>query len=285
MLTFALFPNFKKKNIGNVLSWVIEYLRKNQVRVLLPEEMAKTDTYQSLTHPFEQEPSQDITLALTLGGDGTLLSTARKIAPYGIPLCGINMGQLGFLTEVELPELSVALDKLIAGAYTTENHVMLEAIVCRGKKTIYVSSALNDVVVTRGGCSRMIRLNLYINHALTANYSADGLIISTPTGSTGYSLSAGGPIIKPSLNVLLITPICPHTLNSRSLVVADTEEMLIKLQSVSDDIVLTLDGQTIYKLLTGDQITVRRSGFSARFVKFNDQNYYGKLHSKLRRGK
>ncbi|CUH94289.1 putative inorganic polyphosphate/ATP-NAD kinase [Propionispora sp. 2/2-37] len=285
MQTFAIFPNLKKKNIDTILGWIIEYLQQRQVRVLLPGSIASQTGYNDLAYSFSTESSENITLAITLGGDGTLLSTARQMAPLNIPICGVNMGQLGFLTEVELPELSVAFDKLIAGDYRQEHHLMLDAFVIRGKKTFYVSSALNDVVVTRGGFSRMIRLNLYVNNELTTNYAADGLIIATPTGSTGYSLSAGGPIVNPNLDVILVTPICPHTLNARSLVVADHEEILIKLQSVSEDMVLTVDGQTIYNLTPGDQIIAKRSSHSASFIQFKDQNYYGKLRTKLRRGK
>lgn len=285
MQTFALFPNLKKKNIDTILGWIIEYLQERQIKVLLPEPIASQTGHNDLAHSFSPETSGNITLAVTLGGDGTLLSTARQMAPLGIPICGVNMGQLGFLTEVELPELSIAFDKLIEGNYHQEHHLMLDAFVERGKKMFYVSSALNDVVVTRGGFSRMIRLNLHVNNELTANYAADGLIIATPTGSTGYSLSAGGPIINPNLAVILVTPICPHTLNARSLIVADHEEILIKLQSVSEDMVLTVDGQTTYNLNPGDQIIAKRSLHSAGFIKFNDQSYYGKLRTKLRRGK
>ena len=141
----------------------------------------------------------EMALAITLGGDGTLLNTSRDIAPAGIPVCGVNMGQLGFLTEVELPDLSAALDRLIVGDYSIEERLMLDTMVIRANQTIYISPALNDVVVTKGGFSRMIRLKLFVDDELAAHYPADGVIIATSTGSTGYSLSSGGPIVNPQL--------------------------------------------------------------------------------------
>ena len=160
---------------------------------------------------------------------------------------------------------------------------MLEAVVDRPEGAIVSSSALNDVVIAKGGFSRMIRLKLYIGDCLTANYPADGLIVATATGSTGYSLSAGGPIVSPNLPVTIITPICPHSLNTRSLVVSDTEEIRIETQATYEDIVLTVDGQTLHNLRSGDRIFVRRSPFQARFLKLRGSSFYEGLRTKLRR--
>lgn len=285
MKAIAIFPNAKKRNISNILNWMITYLTEQNVRILMSAPAAIQLGYPELAYDFDADIPQDVLLAITLGGDGTLLSAARKLAASGVAICGVNMGQLGFLTDVELPELSRALDKLITGDYQIEERMMLDAVVMRGKKKMYLSTALNDVVITRSGFSRMIRLKLYVNNELTENYAADGLIAATPTGSTGYSLSAGGPIIHPSLHVISITPICPHTLHARTLLVSDQEELLVKLQQVSDDIVLTIDGQTVHHLLPDDQIYIKRSPFTAKFVKFSEQSYYTKLRTKLRRGK
>jgi NAD+ kinase len=160
---------------------------------------------------------------------------------------------------------------------------MLDAVIERADARIHTSSALNDVVVAKGGFSRMIRLKLFIGGHLTATYPADGLIVATSTGSTGYSLSAGGPIVSPNLRVIVITPICPHSLNTRSMVVSDKEEVRIEMQATHDDIVLTVDGQTVYSLKTGDKVLVNRSHSSARFLKFDDKSYYDSLRLKLRR--
>jgi NAD+ kinase len=282
LLTIGLFPNTKKQGVSTVLDWLIQYLKEKKVRVVLPEDAAETMHYRELGCS-RNKMAEELTVALTLGGDGTLLNTAREIASQGIAICGINMGQLGFLTEIELTDLAPAMDRIIQGDYYIEERPMLDAVIVRGEGQILAASALNDVVVAKGGFSRMIRLKLFIDDHLTANYPADGLIVATSTGSTGYSLSAGGPIVSPNLRVTIITPICPHSLNTRSLVVSDKEEIRIEMQATHDDIVLTVDGQTVYSLKTEDKIIVHRSSSRARFIKFDGHSYYDSLRTKLRR--
>ena len=283
MLTVGLFPNTKKQSIGTVLGWIVQYFKERNVNVVLPEDAAQKLNCMHLARNLECMKNE-ITFGITLGGDGTLLNTAREIAPVGIPVCGINMGNLGFLTEIELPDLSVALERLVKGDYYIEERLMLDAVVIRNGSPIYISPALNDVVVAKGGFSRMIKLKLFIDDELTAEYPADGLIIATSTGSTGYSLSSGGPIINPELKVIVITPICPHTLHSRALVISEREEIKLRMQATHDDIVLTVDGQTVYSLRPDDIVVVRRSAFRARFIKFTGKSYYETLRTKLRRG-
>jgi len=283
VLTIGLFPNTKKQSVGSVLGWVVQYFRDRGVRVLLSEDAAQKMGYLDLACS-QETMINEITMGITLGGDGTLLNTAREIASAGIPLCGINMGQLGFLTEVELPDISIALDKLINGEYVIEERLMLDAMIVRQGTNIHISSALNDVVISKSGVSRMIKLKLYIDDELTANYAADGLIIATSTGSTGYSLSAGGPIINPKLKVMVLTPICPHTLHAKSLVVAEQEEIKVSMVLNQDDAVLTIDGQTVYNLLPDDVVLVKRAPFRAGFIKLNGRSYYETLRTKLWRG-
>ncbi|MGL5514284.1 MAG: NAD(+)/NADH kinase, partial [Sporomusa sp.] len=226
VLTVGLFPNTRRKSITTVLDWIVQYFKEHNFRVVLPAEAALELKCPNLAGKLENIKS-DITFGITLGGDGTLLNTARLVAPFGIPVCGVNMGNLGFLTEIELPELSTSLDRLVHNDYYIEERLMLDAVVIRQGSPIYISPALNDIVVAKGGFSRMIKLKLFIDEVLTANYPADGLIIATSTGSTGYSLSSGGPIVNPQLKVIVITPICPHTLHSRALVVSDQEEIKV----------------------------------------------------------
>lgn len=282
MLTIGLFPNTKKQGVSTVLDWLIHFLQEKNVQVLMPEEAAVIMNHPELGCSRDRF-GEELTIALTLGGDGTLLSTAREVAPHGVAVCGINMGQLGFLTEIELSEMAPSMERIIRGDYCLEERSMLESVIDRPEGQIVAPSALNDVVVAKGGFSRMIRLKLFINDHLTANYPADGLIVATSTGSTGYSLSAGGPIVSPNLKVTIITPICPHSLNTRSLVVSDKEEIRIETLATHEDIVLTIDGQTLYNLRSGDKILVRRSPFHARFVKFNGSSFYESLRTKLRR--
>jgi len=283
VLTIGLFPNTKKPSVGSVFGWIVEYFKDRGVKVLLSEKTALEMGYLDLGCS-QQTLLNEITLGITIGGDGTLLNTAREISSAGIPICGINMGQLGFLTEVELPDLAPALDEIISGNYQIEERLMLDAIIVRQDTHIHISSALNDVVISKNGVSRMIKLKLYVNDDFTANYAADGLIIASATGSTGYSLSAGGPIINPQLKVFVLTPICPHTLHAKSLVVSEEEEIKITMATNPDDAVLTIDGQSVYNLLPDDVVLVKRAPFRAKFVKFNEKSYYETLRTKLWRG-
>lgn len=280
VLTVGLFPNTNKQTVVTVLNRMIQYFQERGVRVLLPKDAAGKVGYPDLGCS-QQNILKDISVGITVGGDGTLLNTAREIASAGIPICGINMGKLGFLTEIELPDLILSLDKLINGEYQIEEHLMLDAMIIRKNRTIHVSSALNDVVISKNGVSRMIKFNLSIDNELTANYAADGLIIATATGSTGYSLSAGGPIINPLLKVMVLTPICSHTLHVRPLVVSDEEEIKVEMIANQEDVVLTIDGQTIYSLLPNDTVLVKRSSFGAKFIRLNNRSYYETLRTKL----
>lgn len=280
MLTIGIFPNLKKKSVITNLNSIIKLLTEKNIKIFMPSEAAVQMGFADLACS-EKELRERIDIAISIGGDGTLLSAARKIASAAIPIFGINMGRLGFLTEVEVPEMSVYLERLIHGEYTVENRLMLDAYVIKGAETEFVSSALNDIVVTKAGYSRMIELMLEVNCHTAANFSADGLIIATPTGSTGYSLSAGGPIVKSELDVILITPICPHTLYSRPLIVSAGERIIVTTASAASDIVLTIDGQIVEKIEAADKVLIRKSPYSAGFVQFSDKNYYQTLRNKL----
>ena len=282
MHCIGIYPNPKKLAAAPVLYTAIEYLKPRVARILIPEEAAHVFGLPAFAANRETL-KEHISIALTLGGDGTLLNVAKEVALTGIPVCGVNLGQLGFLTHIEVSHLTKGLARLIEGDYLTEERLMLDTIIHRKETTLHLPSALNDVVVAKGGFARLIRLNLYVAGQLTETYPADGLIVATSTGSTGYSLSAGGPIISPHLKVIVITPICPHTLNSRSLIVSEEEEVMITLQEAHDDIALTVDGQTGYSLLPDDTIVVRRSPHRALLVRFPDCGFYETLHAKLRR--
>ncbi|MDF2927837.1 NAD(+)/NADH kinase [Anaerospora sp.] len=283
MQIIGIYPNPKKAAVSTVLKMVIEHCAKYAIQVLMPQDEANELQYPEFACNRKLMPEK-ISLALTLGGDGTLLNVAKEVAPAGIPVCGINLGQLGFLTHIEVSKLQAGLDQLFAGAYRIEERLMLETVIIRNKETIQLPPALNDVVVTKGGFSRLIRLNLYIDNQFTETYPADGLIVATSTGSTGYSLSAGGPIISPNLKVTVITPICPHSLNLRSLIISEEEEVKISFQATThDDVALTVDGQKVYSLMADDNILVRRSALRAKLVRFLESGFYETLHSKLRR--
>ncbi|EGO63636.1 NAD(+)/NADH kinase [Acetonema longum] len=282
-MRIGLFPNTGKPGVEKVLAQIIAHLKEKKIEFFLPEESADRLGMAEYAGSWA-DIKQAIGIGITLGGDGTILHVARDLAAVGIPVCGINMGHLGFLTTIELSETLAALDRILQGDYWIEERLMLEASVLSDGKIRQVTTALNDVVITHGRISRLIRLNVAINHELVARYPADGLIIATPTGSTGYSLSAGGPIVNSGLEAILITPICPHTLYSRSLLITADETVQVDMAPSQHDITLTIDGQLACELWPEDVITVGKSPFKAKFVRFNDRSFYQTLQRKLRRG-
>ncbi|MBP7254291.1 MAG: NAD(+)/NADH kinase [Negativicutes bacterium] len=282
LLRIGIFPNMAKKEIENILEKMINFLQTQNVEVFLPEKVRVIGKFNKFIVDNNFLYS-NIDIALTLGGDGTLLSTGRKFASKGVPLCGINLGRVGFLAEIETDEIIDKLTKIINNNYFIEKRLMLEGVVYRNGEKIFSAEAINDIVVTKSGLSRMIKLKLLIDDILTAEYQADGIIFATSTGSTAYSLSAGGPIINPSLKVMLITPICPHSVNARPLIIDENEEIKLKVSARHNDIGLTVDGQIVYPLLPGDLITIKKSLLTADFIRFTDKNYYKTIKKKLLR--
>ncbi|WP_422443880.1 NAD(+)/NADH kinase [Thermoanaerobacterium sp. DL9XJH110] len=280
MTKVGLFPNLSKKNSTGIVRNIVHWLLENKFDVLLPEEAAKVIDMPDLSKGFE-DPLKDVDLAVTLGGDGTLLNVARRLAPYGVPILGINIGHLGFLTEVELSDLYVDLERLKSKKYFIDTRMMIEANVIREGRQLAGFLALNDVVVTKGPFARLVRLKTTANGAYIDTYPSDGLIISTPTGSTAYSLSAGGPIINPNVEVLLLTPICPHTLQSRSIVLSKDDIIKVQVVAENPDIMLTVDGQQGYKLLPGDEVVVKKSDCYTKLIRLKNRSFYDVLRKKL----
>ena len=221
-----------------------------------------------------------IDMALSIGGDGTLLGVCRRFREQGIPVCGINLGTLGFLADIEPPELESRLGKILIGEYIVEHRLLLSGYIRNELGERFVGNAINDVVISKGGGARMLKLSTYVNNTYLMNYKADGVIISSPTGSTAYSLSAGGPILNPTIRALLLTPICPHTFQMRPLVVSEDDEIRIKIEA-NRDLMVTLDGQEIIQIQPNDEVVVRKSQAVAKIVKFADKNYYDVLKAKL----
>lgn len=282
MLSIGIFPNTNKENADLVIKRIVNFYQTKDVRLYLPEDAAKKFGYAELG--VKNIVEQAIDLVLSIGGDGTLLNACRQVAAKGVPVCGINIGRLGFLADIELLELESKLEKILHKDFRIEERLMLDGLIRRGGEARAAGNAINDVVVTKGGVSRMLNLSLHVDDCRIADYQADGIIVSTATGSTGYSLSAGGPIINPRVKLLLITPICPHTLSARPLIISEEEEVRICITAAHRDIVLTFDGQESCSLLTGDEVIVRKSSLAARIVKFEDKNYYQTMRTKLWRG-
>lgn len=282
MLTVGVFPNSTKKSADQVLNRIIDFYRTKNVELVLPKKEAEIFGCAELG---TDDVANGLDLGLSIGGDGTLLSVCRKVAFKDIPVCGINIGRMGFLADIELSELESKLDKILHKDYRIEERLMLDGAILRDGKMCLAGNAINDVVVTKGGVARMLNLGLYVDDFLVADYQSDGIIVSTATGSTGYSLSAGGPIINPRVKLLLVTPICPHTLNARPMIISEEEEVRVKVSASHQDIVLTFDGQESRDLLPGDEVVVRKSSLVARIIKFEDKNYYQTMRTKLWRGK
>jgi NAD+ kinase len=221
---------------------------------------------------------------VVLGGDGTLLGAARKVGRYGLPIWGINLGGLGFLTESPLKMLYKDMEKLIAGEMAVETRLMLQARVLRGNEEECSFSVLNDVVINKGALARIIDLRVSIDGRFLTTFRADGLIISSPTGSTGYNLSAGGPILYPNLEALIVTPICPFTLTHRPLILPDTSVIEIKMGENSEQVTLTFDGQVGFDLIDNDNVIVSKSEKKLKLIKSPGQDYFDILRTKLKWG-
>ncbi len=219
-------------------------------------------------------------LALVVGGDGTMLGYGRQLAKYRVPLIGINQGRLGFITDIPLNSFADTLQDMLRGAYEEDNRAMMHAKVWRDGHCVFDALALNDVVVNRGATSGMVEMRVEVDGHFVANQRADGLIIATPTGSTAYALSAGGPLLHPSLPAWLMVPIAPHTLSNRPIVLADPGEIVIDLVS-GRDASANFDMQSLASLLIGDRITVRRSQHHARFLHPKGWSYFDTLRKKL----
>ncbi len=221
-------------------------------------------------------------LVVCLGGDGTFLKVAKRVYAKDLPILGINLGNLGFLTEVDRNDIDLAIEQLFNGNYTIEERMMLEAVIHHKGEAPIQDIGLNDAVITRGAISRIVHVKTYINDVFVDSFPGDGLIISSPTGSTAYSLSAGGPIVEPDTNLLLVTPICPHILYSRSFVTkADSVVRAVIDEDFKHNAIVALDGQEGHDIRGGDMVEVKRSPFTTKLVKMNSRNFFNILRTKI----
>jgi len=225
-----------------------------------------------------------VDLMIVLGGDGTLLSVARLIENRDVPILGVNLGGLGFLTEVTLDEIFLTLEKIFKAEYTPDTRLMLRAQVFRQGERVVASSCLNDTVISKGVLARMIRMEVSINDQFVTSLRGDGLILATPTGSTAYSLSAGGPIINPMVEALVFTPICPHTLAHRPIVIPSSATIQVAIKSREDGAMVTFDGQVGFTLRPDDVIEVKASEHKITLIRAPQKNYYEILREKLKWG-
>ena len=227
----------------------------------------------------------DIDLMLVLGGDGTMIASARMIGDHEVPVLGVNYGGLGYLAEFRIEELYNALESILAGNYRLDKRVMLAVELIRGGVSLTTNRVLNDVVINKSALARIIEIEAFFNSQFVNSFRADGLIVSTPTGSTAYNLSAGGPVIFPSMNAVVITPICPFTLSNRPIVVPDNAEIELILKTDQEEVALTLDGQVGFPLKVEDRVVIRKSRTTFNLIQPSNRNYFDVLRDKLRWGR
>jgi NAD+ kinase len=239
----------------------------------------------SVTEVPQEQLADDVDLILVLGGDGTMIATARIIGKSEVPVLGVNYGGLGYLAEFRIEELYTALESILAGNYRIERRVMLSVELCRGDEFITRNRVLNDVVINKSALARIIEIDAYMNQQFVNSFRADGLIVSTPTGSTAYNLSAGGPVIYPSMKAVVITPICPFTLSNRPIVVPDESEIELRLRTANEEVALTLDGQVGFPLKVEDRVLISKSETTFNLIQPANRNYFEVLRDKLRWGR
>lgn len=275
-------PN--RPSVPPLLKTIVKWSLQNGVDLRLDQDGAAFVRHPELGVP-RKEMGRHVDLITVLGGDGSVLECVRTFARDGIPIAGINIGHLGFLTLGEAPKTTSILERLRAGQYRIENRMMLQAVVRRKGKPIFRGIALNDAVVTKGPILRVIDLEVSISgtHILTCH--GDGIIFSTPTGSTAYSLSAGGPIVPPWVNALIVTPLNSHTLGTRPVITSDHESILAHLSCSHSEVYLALDGQEGFQLLDQDEIEISRAQELGRIVVFRPRNFFQVLRKKMKWGK
>ena len=274
----------RRADIARVVPPLVKWLQAHGAEVFCDSETG--DCIGPLTVQTQQReelPARS-DLLIVLGGDGTLLSAARLVANRPVPILAVNLGGLGFLTTVSLDDLYEILEEVFLGKNRVSERVLLDAQIVRGGDVIRRQIALNDAVLNKAALARIMDVELRVDSEYVTTYKADGLILSTPTGSTAYSLSAGGPIVYPTVEAFVVTPICPHTLTNRPLVIPDTAQIEIDFQSEDDAVFLTLDGQIGIELMRKDRIVVRKAPEKLRLVIPSKKTYYQVLRNKLKWG-
>ena len=278
----GIFPNLSKEKVCIALPEFVELCKDWRLIPVLPESVA--EQYECEAY-CESDPQslQKLDFAVSLGGDGTLLQMARYLAPLGVPAFGINFGKLGFLAEIDLRGMYKAISRLSQGNYTIETRSMLLASVLRDGEVIAQAHALNDHVLAKGMFSKLAHMMLFINGKLSGKYAADGLIIATATGSTAYSLSAGGPLVMPELDVSVITPVCAHSLANRALIIPMTEKIEQKPVPGSEEMLLSADGENVIEVPNDTMVHIEKSPYDMKLVRLTSRDYYQTWQQKLMR--
>lgn len=279
----GIFSKPKKAEVAEIVPGLVQWLSEHEVEALLDKEtgaaLCRSELCQS-----RNEIAAQIDLALVLGGDGTLLATARALRVKPVPILPVNLGGLGFLTVITIEELYATLEAVLAGQFKSERRVQVEAEVMRSGEVISTFLALNDVVLNKGAIARVLDFDVWVDNEFVSTYKSDGLIVSTPTGSTAYSLAAGGPVILPSVNAFIITPICAHTLTNRPVVVPDSVSIEIAVKTQRESVYLTVDGQVAIAVRSDDSVRMHKAATWVEIIQPVDKSFYEILRQKLKWG-
>ena len=284
MKRLGLFPNLNKAKVREALPGIIELCRKYDIEPWFPREYERSYSPNLPTYGFKDKATlRQLDAAVSLGGDGTLLRLAGIMLCHEVPIFGINFGKLGFLAELDLDNLEQALEHFSKNNCAVEKRSVLKATVITDDREIIKAYALNDIVLAKGIYSKLARFNMYINGKPSGNYSADGLIVSTATGSTAYCLAAGGPLVMPELDVSIITPVCAHSLSSRTLIIPSTEIIELRGVAGSEEMMLSADGKNVSEVDEFDVVRIEKSSFSLKLLRLTDTDYYQTWQQKLMR--
>jgi len=283
--TIGLFGKYGSKDVGGIIERLCDFVRKRGLQVLLEDATADFMEQKCANSQPLAVINQGIDLAIVVGGDGTMLHVARSLAPYGVPLVGINLGRLGFLTDISTEQMYEELTRILDGDFETEERILLEAEVVRDGKVLHADNAFNDVVINKGQLARLIEFETWLDGEFVNSTRADGIIVATPTGSTAYALSAGGPILHPTLPAIVLVPICPHTLSDRPLAVSsDSHVEIVMISTAQQKAHVTLDGQTNFSIQDNDRVRVRRAERAVTLIHPSRRNHYDVLRAKLHWG-
>jgi NAD+ kinase len=280
--TIGLFGKYGSKDVGGIIERLCSFARDRGLAVLLEDATAEFMAEACAESRPLASIGREIDLAMVVGGDGTMLHVARHLAPFGVPLIGVNLGRLGFLTDISTEQMYEELTRVLDGDFKTEERILLEAEVVRDDKVLHSANALNDVILNKGQLARLIEFETWVDGEYVNSTRADGIIVATPTGSTAYALSAGGPILHPTLPAIVIVPICPHTLSDRPLAVgSDSHIEIVLTSSAQQSAHVTLDGQTNFSVHDHDRVRVRRAAQPAILIHPTRRNHYEVLRAKL----
>jgi NAD+ kinase len=278
--SIGIYVNLSKENAVSCCESIIDWLKFRDIRVFVGNDLEKLAEKHGIGC-LEDEQAHNTDLLIVLGGDGTILNSARIFAPDGIPILGANIGTLGFLAEIMFQDLFPALEQIIRGDSQVEERMMLDVSVIRKDEKVFSSIALNDTTISRDQLSRIATLEVSTDTSFITTFNGDGLIISTPTGSTAHALSAGGPIIHPELDSFVLVPICPHALSNRPTVLPPDSMLKVRILNHNPKMSLTVDGQVAFKLTDTDKVVVKRSEFRTRLVRVSGRDFFEVLRHKL----